>query len=343
MKEKAKKLYEEITNIDDDLIEGAYDFKEKVKPKQIMKRIAAVAACLCICVTASIPVMAATGNDKVYDALYKVLPAIAQKLKPVNESCESSGIRMEVESAYIEGNKAEILVSFKDLEGNRIDETLDLFDSYRINNPHDSTKGCSFHNYDKETGKATFLISIENDEGKNIEGDKVTFSVRNLLISKNEMECELGMIDMGDLDEVTDVYNPEKYGAAYDPALEGWDWEDQKVLIPNEEDAVEICEGITFTGAGIIDGDLHVQIKYDDVFNTDNHGFLSLKDSEGNIVECSRSVAFRDAKDIDGYDEYLFDIPAEGLEDYVVIGEFVSSGGLVYGNWEITFPVQSED
>ena len=59
-------------------------------------------------------------------------------------------------------------------------------------------------------------------------------------------------------------------------------------------------------------------------------------------MECKRSVGFTDARDVDGYDEYLFDIPAEGLADYVVIGEFVSSGVLIQGDWEITFPVISD-
>lgn len=342
MNQKAEKLYKGITNIDDDFIEEAYAYKVKTTSKKVTNWFVATAACLCICAVASFPVMAATGNTKAYDMLYKVSPAIAQKLKPVNVSCESEGIRMEVESAHIEGPQAEILVSFKDLERDRVDETLDLFDSYRLNEPHDSINGCTFHDYDAATSKATFLLSIEYDDGKNIEGDKMTFSVKNLLINKDETKCELSMIDMAAIEEITETYNPKKYGAAYDPSLEGWDWEDQEVLIPNEVDSVELCEGITFTGAGIIDGVLHIQVKYDDVYNTDNHGFVSLKDAKGNIVECKRTVGFTDARDVDGYDEYLFDIPSEGLADYVVIGEFVSSGGLIEGNWEITFPVTSD-
>lgn len=342
MNEKARKLYEGITNIDDDLIEAAYAYKEKAGKKGIVKRFVVVAACLCICAAASLPVMAATGNTKAYDLLYKVSPAIAQKLKPVNQSCESKGIRMEVESASIDGNEAEILVSFKDLKRNRVDETLDLFDSYRINEPHDSTSGCTFHNYDEDTGKATFLLSIAYDDGVNIEGNKVTFSVNRLLINKDETKCELSMIDMSALAEATKTYNPQKYGVAYDPALEGWDWEEQKVLVPNENNAVEICEGIYFTGAGLVDGVLHIQMKYEDFYNTDNHGFVSLKDADGNIVECKRSVSFTDEQWINGYEEYLFDVPAEKLKDYVVVGEFVSSGGLIHGDWEITFPISEE-
>jgi len=97
-----------------------------------------------------------------------------------------------------------------------------------------------------------FLLDIRYDDGENIEGDKVTFSVNRLLINKDETKRELSMIDMSAVAEATETYNPQKYGASYDPALEGWDWEDQKVLVPNESDSVEICEGIYFTGADLL-------------------------------------------------------------------------------------------
>ena len=61
MNEKAKNLYEGITNIDDDLIEAAYSYKEPARHKKTVKRILAAAACLYICAVVSLPVMAAWG------------------------------------------------------------------------------------------------------------------------------------------------------------------------------------------------------------------------------------------------------------------------------------------
>lgn len=58
--------------------------------------------------------------------MYSVSPKIAQKLKPVNESCVDNGIEMKVVAAEIQDNKATVLVTMRDTEGSRLDETTDL-------------------------------------------------------------------------------------------------------------------------------------------------------------------------------------------------------------------------
>ena len=47
-------------------------------------------------------------------------------------SCEDNGIKFEVISAYVEGNEAKIFISVQDIDGDRIDETTDLFDNFSI-------------------------------------------------------------------------------------------------------------------------------------------------------------------------------------------------------------------
>ena len=74
--------------------------------------------------------------------------AAAQYFTPVQHACEDQGIRMEVLSVYIHGDTAEIYISLQDQTGNRIDETTDLFDSYDILRPYDSTATCRFAGYD---------------------------------------------------------------------------------------------------------------------------------------------------------------------------------------------------
>ena len=75
-------------------------------------------------------------------------------------SCEDDGIKMEVISAYINADKADIYISMQDMTDERIDETTDLFDSYSINRPFSSSATCERMSYDEETKTATFLISI---------------------------------------------------------------------------------------------------------------------------------------------------------------------------------------
>ena len=88
------------------------------------------AACFCLCFCFSVPALAATGIDPAYEMLYSISPYIAQKLKPVNESCIDNGIEMKVVAAEIYNEKAEILISLRDTIDSRIDNTTDLSDSY---------------------------------------------------------------------------------------------------------------------------------------------------------------------------------------------------------------------
>ena len=51
--------------------------------------------------------------------------------KPINVSCEDNGIEMTVVAAEVNGEKTTILVSMHYKIAKRLDETTDLFDSYR--------------------------------------------------------------------------------------------------------------------------------------------------------------------------------------------------------------------
>jgi hypothetical protein len=73
----------------------------------------ALVASLAVCFTLAVPAMAAADVQVAYEILYAVSPKIAQELKPVRMSCEDDGIKMEVISAYINGDKAEIYISMQ--------------------------------------------------------------------------------------------------------------------------------------------------------------------------------------------------------------------------------------
>lgn len=60
-------------------------------------------------------------------------------------SDEDNGIKIEVVSVYLHDNIAEVYITMQDLtEQHRVDATMDLFDSYSINRPFDSTAHCKF-------------------------------------------------------------------------------------------------------------------------------------------------------------------------------------------------------
>ena len=54
-----------------------------------------------------------------------------------------------------------IYITMQDLTEDRIDGSTDLFDSYSINRPFDSSAHCERVRYDESTKTATFLITID--------------------------------------------------------------------------------------------------------------------------------------------------------------------------------------
>ncbi len=158
-----------------------------------------------VCFCSAVPVLAATGNELAYEVLYSISPVIAQKLKPVNASCEDNGIEMTVVAAEVDGNKATILVSMRDNIGERLDETTDFFDSYSIHTPYDQRGGCTLLSYDDDTKTATFMLTIEQMNRVLIPGDKITFSVSQLLSKKEHSNFKLTQIDTENVQSITEL------------------------------------------------------------------------------------------------------------------------------------------
>lgn len=312
--------------------------------KNSLKKWCAIAACLCLVISLAVPAMAAT-IPAFYDMLYAISPATAQFFKPVQRSCEDNGIRMEVMAAYIHEDTAEIYISMQDLDGTRLDETVDLFDSYHINTPFDCTGHCGLSSYDPETQTATFLIAIEQWNEQSIIGDKLTFSVHEFLSNKKYYE---GIIDSVNLDNIelntlTQTVYPRGYSGVdlFDEYMSSSAREDLEVLKPVGSIASPIS-GVTLTGIGYVDGYLHVQMYYEDILKTDNHGSVALHNSETNeVITCNGSISFFDDAKEGSYEDYIFNIAADALEDYMLYGNFVTSSGTVEGNWSVTFPIEN--
>ena len=128
------------------------------------RRMRIAAACLAgvlFLSASSLLAAVAAGSMPAYEILYALYPETAKRLTPVQISCEDNGIRMEVEAVYVHADTAEIYLSMQDLTGERIDETVDLFDSYSIHSSRDSS--CStlcFPVRNSETLNVSFWPSI---------------------------------------------------------------------------------------------------------------------------------------------------------------------------------------
>ena len=331
---KIDKLTDAIGMIDDNMIKEAKEAHKKTKV--IPFRKLAVAATIALVCFGSVPALAAADVEPAYDLLYSISPALAQKLKPVNLSCVDQGIQMEVDSAYIHGDTAEAILCIQDLTGNRIDETVDLFDSYNIRNMKDSSATCNLLDYNKDTGIATFAVLMKQMDGSSLAGSKVTVSLSKLLCKKGQFNGvleEISLSSVTDTPLLTDNVKIRGGGGAPRP-------DDAVFLQPASVPVSTPLSGISVSGLGYENGKLHVQICYEDIGNTDNHGWIRLQDENGEALECSYDVSFWDSSLTDSYDEFVFELPYEELENYQIYAEFTNSGLLIEGDWQITFPME---
>jgi len=298
---------------------------------------ASVAIMLCLIV--SVPVLAAT-VPAVNNILYQISPATAQFFKPVQESDVNSGIKMEVVSAYVHGNVAEIYVTLQDLEENRIDATTDLFDSYSIRRPFDSSATCQLIGFEESTNTAMFLISITEWGNKNITGDKITFSVREFISDLHiysDMQVTLDLSSVTTASNTVPMPNEHGFGGSYDFQ----NLANPTVLSHSLPISFGV-EGIDITGMGYIDGMLHIQTFVGNILENDNHGYFYFKDKDSSKILDIHSLSFNEYQngEMARYNEYVFDIPQSELGQYDLYGNFSVSGIYTSGPWQVTFPLE---
>lgn len=336
---KNDKLVDAIGMISDDKIENAKAPSAKIY-KFYYKKAFAIAAIIILCLTISFPVMSAT-VEPVYQIVYKISPSLAQSLKPVRLTSIDNGIKMEVVSAAIYENEAVIYISLQDLtDQNRIDETTDLFDSYRINRAFDSSASCSMAFFDNETKTATFLITISQWNDKKIDGDKITFYFTQFLSSKSKFDGKLTELNLSNISEATQTQQPKSFRGG---SVENSDYEsryDIKYLVPLKDGIYSPVDGVTITNIGFVDNKLHIQLYFEDILSYDNHGYINMIDKNGNEAK-SFHVSFWDDETIGSYQEIIYDISPKEISNYDAYGNFVTCKNLNEGYWQVTFPLEN--
>ena len=250
------------------------------------------------------------------------------------------GIKFEVISAYVEGSEAKIFISVQDIDGDRIDETTDFFDSFSINTPFDCSSSCENISYDTETKTATFLISISQWNEKDIIGEKITFCVREMLSNKQEYDAILTDLDLTQISATPKTITPTQiWGGG------GTNYNEMENNFQALKTTGILCSPIAevdITAMGYVDGKLHIQVKYEDSLETDNHGYIYFKNDKGEEIHCIANIAFStDSEHQERYVEYVYDLSDVDLTQYKVYGYFVTSDTHIEGNWSVTFPLES--
>ncbi len=306
-------------------------------------KIVALVASVALLFTLAVPALAAADVQAAYEILYAVSPRIAQELKPVRMFSENNGIRMEVISAYINGDKAQIYISMQDISGERIDETTDLFDSYSINRPFSSSGTCERISYDEETNTATFLIIITQWGQKEIGGKKITFTVNQFLSNKQEYHDKIPQIDLNTVNlspQTQSHVNMRGWGFSGDISEKP---EYIDYLTATSEGSFSPVDGATVTGVGFIAGKLHIQAYYENINETDNHGYFYLVNADGDEIRSEASVAFWDSERSGSYEEYIFDVSPNEINNYTLYGHFWTCNSLTNGDWQVTFPLEYQE
>ncbi|MCR5458451.1 MAG: hypothetical protein K6F51_00995 [Acetatifactor sp.] len=324
----------------------AFAKQEKTAKKKFMARLLKIAACVAAVLVVgftSLSVATATGSLKAYEFLYKLNPYLAEKMVPVEKSSVDQGIEMRIAGICVEGDVVDAYVTLRDLEGDRIDGTTDLFDSYSIETNCDQWGGCSLVDYDEETRTATFLLKMGLYD-QQLGGKKMTFRVRRFLSGKQEMETLLPQIDLKamPMEEAEALPSGElktRLGSSRSDMVHSSDDElVPRCLVPNEAQKFKIADGANVTAYGIVDGKLHVQVYYEDVRGRDDHGDVHLINSDGEWIIREAATRLWDKDRIGWYEEYVFGVPLQELDQYEVGGYFSLGAKRYEGDWKISFP-----
>lgn len=310
----------------------------------------------------------------VYGIIERTSPELADLFVPVQESSTKAGICMEVEAVYLEDEdkKAQVLISFWDTQGDRIQGPVDLYDSYYLSsvNSLDASwvaGGCSYVGYDQETGKAYYRIQLSSDVA--YERSKLTFGVRELLLHHEEEEREIPMTEIS-ADISADM--PTKYVTMSGRGVTDWEdyaqlcgltmeeptafieglystpgdpWPAARVLdgIPVSECAVD---DFTITGLQYKDNVIRLQICWGDCTRVDRHVFpVFLKLADGTERRLWFSISWGEKqgdKRLVFYEYYLPCTPEE-LEGASLYGLFSRTEDPLEGNWKVTFRVEDTE
>jgi hypothetical protein len=303
------------------------------RTRSAFMRAGVVFAVFAVCFLTITPALAAE-IPFVNDLLYSVLPETAQFFKPVRLSVVDQNIEIKVESAYVHGAEAEVVVSVRDLEGDRLDELIDFYDTETIRTGFDSIGTCNQIGYDASTGTATLLIQTSSMNPRDmISGKKITISFQTILSGKEERQALPIQVDWSTISN--------------DVNLELLDHGGETVLAPGGE-RIEILDGFFIAGIGYVGDQLHIQLYTPNRYRFDDHAFLYLKSEEGTEIRCN--PIYRGGYNTGDpemgrradYIEYVFDVPQQTLSSYQLYGDFYSAKTRVDGDWSITFPLVND-
>lgn len=327
--DKLKKSVESIP-LPQDLHKRAKMGVSQVRKKR--KKTWLIASVATVFLASSITVGAAM-NDDVKDFLWYISPDLAALLQPIESTVEHDGIKMEIVSAMQDEDMAVVYVTMQDLEGNRIDETLDIYDYFM-------SKGRSFTvermGFDATTNTA--LVRFMSFSGSSTDNFKL--KIRSFLSDKSVLEDVTFSLDLQDVKEQQTELLP--VGTIRGGASPG---ENVYVLSAGTLNIhTQLYDGMRMTNIGLHHDKLYVQTGWS-ANNAIDHGQFYLVNQAGQEIHPTESYSYgRDeqGKPIYAYNfqEDLFDVKDIDLAAYELQAKIYTAGQYVKGDWEASFKLE---
>ncbi|MDE7359644.1 MAG: hypothetical protein K2N39_09525 [Lachnospiraceae bacterium] len=78
------------------------------------------------------------------------------------------------------------------------------------------------------------------------------------------------------------------------------------------------------------------------ILEAKSYGYIDLRNEAGNEA-AYYSISFWDDEKVGSYDEIVYDLSPEDIENYQAYGYFVTCRNRTKGNWQVTFPLENAD
>lgn len=264
-------------------------------------------------------------------------------LQSVHQVSEDQGIRMEVIGAVRDGDTTEIYVSLSDLTGQRIDETLDVYD-YRVTGGN--ANNAQIIHYDEANKTAIVRFLIQGKVSKN----RITVQINTLMSGTSLQDGYNVQVDWEKLFQekqnnnydIVDQDRISGLGGKTDIHLEN----DPIPVLHQDVTNVPVSgiDWMHISNMGFVDGKLHIQINPDNEIGEYNHGYFYFTDEQGRKLDIPEySVSYghymKDGVGYGGdYEEFVYDLSAvDDLDKLRLQGSFTSISEVVQGNWKTTF------
>ena len=325
---------------------------------------AAMILCVLLAVMSLATALAATVD--VFNArLHAFWPEAADFLMPVNVSCESEGIRMEVLSAVVRDGKAHVTFSMQDLEGDRLDEyTTQSFSELafpaeaRTDAEDVPVSTAATLSYDAETRTGIYAQEFDYDPALVGEDYEIPLYIQYLYTRK---------YDVVDLEPLLEKHGRDAEAVqAPDNAqpLLGNDPASRTVLAPAGNLQIPLNDYVELSDIGWIDGQLHVRIHYlPEKMEKDKDGtiyplvfsYVQMMGADGvspwlRYKDREDSINFGWAWDENGdwFFEYIFPCTPDEVREGTLraITNFIGETEAIEGNWYVKIPlrkIQFED